>query len=221
MAFYHLYNRGVAKQLIFRSWFDRKQFLRKFEEYSKSLGIQTLAYCLMPNHFHFLLGCLTGEPNLEGLMRKFCTSYAMYFNRKYNRVGHLFQNRYRTKNVSNNFHLLCLSRYIHQNPLKLISKNASAAEKWRFLIKYRWSSYPSYYKCSRIEKSLSGSEILKNAVFDETFDDNNIRLNTGVLVRLFGKQQQLERLVAYTQGEILDCELDAINEAVFDKNLIC
>lgn len=216
MAFYHLYNRGVAKQSIFRTFYDYRRFLAKYEEYSKGLGIDTVCYALMPNHFHFLLGCLNGEPDLERLLRRLSTSHAMFFNRKYRRVGHLFQNRYRVKRVTNEFYFLHLSRYIHQNPIKLMKTCTSTSMKWRYISKYHYSSYPGYCKVAKL--SLP-EEAVKRKVPEMIFDDNNICLKAGVLARLFGSENQLQQYLRFVEMDVLPCEKKAIKDVIFDKNL--
>ena len=94
-----------------------------------------LCYCLMPNHFHFLIRQNTDLP-VSKLFSKVCTSYSMYFNRKYERVGTIFQDRFKSVHVANDSQLLWLSAYIHQNP-KVAGEVAN-------LLDYEWSSYPDY-----------------------------------------------------------------------------
>jgi len=212
VSFYHLYNRGVAKLPIYRCSSDYRRFLQKYEEYSKALGIDTVSYALLPNHFHFLLGCLSKEPNLEGLLRRLSTGHAMYFNRKYDRVGHLFQNRYRVKRVTTEFYLLHLSRYIHQNPLKLARGNKALAEQWKFIVKYPWSSYHAYWRTAKIRL---GDTISMNSVPEIIFDNNNVCLKTGVIARLFGREHQLEQYIRFVQTQMLSCEKKAIKKVLF------
>ena len=90
----------------------------------------------MPNHFHFELR-QTNKKDMEAFMRSLITKYTMYFNRKYNRVGPLFQGRYKAVLILGDEYLLHLSRYIHLNPLELLSKG-------QLLESYHWSSYSAY-----------------------------------------------------------------------------
>lgn len=145
-GFYHVYNRGVGKMDIFKDEIDYGVFLsylkeclsppadkkdllheinvqggilyvpkRVPENYFKSVNL--CCYCLMPNHIHFIVKQLG-----NGLMRKFMksvfTRYSMYFNKKYKRVGPVFQGRYKGVCIDNDAYLLYLSKYIHLNPLK-------------------------------------------------------------------------------------------------------
>src|SRR3989338_11431282 len=136
-GYYHIYNRGVAKQEIFHENQDYEVFLRFLKEYllpldhpaliqlrkltprrnpiNCSLDVKLLAYCLMPNHFHLLLKNVA-ERGLEKFMRALGVNYVMYFNQKYERVGPLYQGVYRAVQVETDEQLLYLSKYIHINP---------------------------------------------------------------------------------------------------------
>lgn len=157
---YHIYNRGVGKMDIFKDKQDYGVFLSYLKEclspvlsgkeIIKKVYIQDrvlyvprrltknfknkislLCYCLMPNHFHLLI-----KQFEKGLMKKFVHSvlvrYSMYFNKKYNRVGPLFQGRYKAVLVDNEVYLVYLSKYIHRNPIEtfpsLISAHSSYAD---------------------------------------------------------------------------------------------
>lgn len=140
-GYYHIYNRGVAKQKIFLDIKDYKVFLiylkeslteqkpvkvpftlqgQSFKGIPRPVKnflnkIEIIVYCLMPNHFHILLK-QNEQDSMEKLMRSLITRYAQYFNKKYDRVGHVFQGRYKAVLVTKDEYLLHLSRYIHLNP---------------------------------------------------------------------------------------------------------
>lgn len=137
-SYYHVYNRGNRKQNIFLSYRDYERFLKKVKEYKDEFKISILGYCLMPNHFHFLLRQGT-DASLTSFMLRLGTSYAKYFNIKYREVGSLFQGRFKAKLVEKDEYLLQLSRYIHRNPRKLLPPTPGVE-----LDDYRWSSYPFY-----------------------------------------------------------------------------
>jgi putative transposase len=172
---YHVYNRGVDKRKIF---LDDKDYLRGihnlfefndtkpaanvgyFFNQNKSKGfgnryikrdflVEILAFCLMPNHFHFLIRPLK-DGGLELFMRKFAAGYANYFNQKYERSGVLFQGRYKVVAVEKESHFIHLPFYIHLNPLDLIAKEWRKRElrdyvnAMKFLESYRWSSHLDY-----------------------------------------------------------------------------
>ncbi len=124
-GYYHLYNRGVEKRDIFLDEQDYAVFLSCLKQYldprqgsdPKSLAkeVDLLTFCLMPNHFHLLAKQIT-KNGITKLIRAVCTKYVMYFNKKYERVGTLFQGKYRAAMVDADPYLLHLSRYIHLNP---------------------------------------------------------------------------------------------------------
>jgi putative transposase len=145
-SYYHVYNRGVNREGIFKNEEDYKVFLNLFKRHLSSAGqadrfgrqydyfgdkLELLAYCLMPNHFHMLIYQSNDPRAIELFMRKIITAYAMYFNKKYKRVGPLFQGRYKAVGIIDDSYLLHISRYIHLNPVGDYDK-------------YEWSSYPSY-----------------------------------------------------------------------------
>lgn len=121
----------------------------KRERKTRKLLVKILAFCLMPNHFHLFLEEIK-EGGITRFMQKLGTGYSMYFNKKYERPGGLFQGRFKSVVVKNDAHFLHLSYYIHCNPLDLITpewrekqiKNYKRA--MRFLNDYRWSSFLDY-----------------------------------------------------------------------------
>jgi REP element-mobilizing transposase RayT len=131
---YHVMVRGNSGRDIFLDDEDRKRLLRIIETKKKEEGFILFAYCLMNNHFHLLLK--ENRDNISQIMKKINTSYALYFNKKYQLSGHLFQNRFRSEVVESDSYLLAIVRYIHNNPVKsgLVS----------FPQDYSWSSYLNY-----------------------------------------------------------------------------
>ncbi len=157
---YHVYNRGVERRRIFLDDQDYRVFLHLLEFYlspASDFGKHPLAemtgfspvrarpleplyqkvdlicYCLMPNHFHLLLK-QTEKDGMEKLLRRVLTAYVGYFNRRYDRIGHLFQGTYKAVLADSDEQLLHLSRYIHQNPT--LTRG--------YLNQYPYSSYPCY-----------------------------------------------------------------------------
>lgn len=157
-GFYHIYNRGVEKKRIFLDKQDHVVFLALLKKYltppptdpTKSLEmpvyksvyreIDLLCYCLMPNHFHLLLKQLE-QDSMTKLLRRIGTSYSIYFNKKYERVGPLFQGRYKAITIDNENYLLHLSRYIHLNPFDTLKVRPLEERTFQ---EYEWSSYPDY-----------------------------------------------------------------------------
>ncbi|MCC5898517.1 MAG: transposase [Phormidium sp. BM_Day4_Bin.17] len=127
-CYYHIYNRGNNRQLIFFERDNYLHFLRQLRRHLVSHGIDIVAYCLMPNHYHLLV-YLNAE-NLSQRMQAFSLSYTKAINQRYQRVGSLFQGRFQAIHVNKEEYLLNLTRYIHLNPVAAnLVKNA---EDWEF-----------------------------------------------------------------------------------------
>jgi putative transposase len=133
-AFYHVICRGNQRQVIFRSDADRKYYLERLEEYRQRYGFNVYAYVLMSNHVHLLIQ--TGEVALSRIMQGLQLKYTRYYNRKYKKVGHLFQGRYKAILCDRQAYLLELVRYLHLNP----SRMRTPMDPW----KYQWSSHAAY-----------------------------------------------------------------------------
>ena len=164
---YHVYNRGVEKRILFQTDSDHLRFIHDLYEFNdtkptlrysevrppqvrkRDLLVEIYCFCLMPNHFHLILKQLK-DNGIYLFMKKLGTGYSMYFNKLNNRVGSLFQGRFKAILIENNEYLLHLSRYIHLNSVELIEKNwkSKGIKNWakvkKFLKFYRWSSYPDY-----------------------------------------------------------------------------
>jgi putative transposase len=102
--------------------------------------VELLVFTLMPNHYHLMLRQITDD-GIVKFMQKIGTGYTNYFNNKYERVGPLFQGRFRAAPVKKESHFIHLPHYIHTNPLKLADSESNPLQ---FLISYRWSSFPDY-----------------------------------------------------------------------------
>jgi putative transposase len=133
-AVYHVISRGNERKNIFRDENDRIRMLKTLREGIRHYQINIYSYVLMSNHYHFLLE--TKLPNLSRVMQFVNTSYALYFNTKYERCGHLFQSRYKAYIVQKNEKLAEVTRYIHMNPIR--------AGMVKTLPEYRWSSHLQY-----------------------------------------------------------------------------
>jgi len=133
-AFYHITSRGIEKRDLFLSRSDRFRFLSYLESATERYGAVIHVYCLMGNHYHLLLE--TPRGNLSQIMHHVNGAYTIYFNIKNERVGHLFQGRYKSILVEADTYALELSRYIHLNPVR----SGIAHDPTRF----PWSSSGSY-----------------------------------------------------------------------------
>jgi REP element-mobilizing transposase RayT len=115
-AVHHLIVRGIDRGLIFRDEEDRDRFIKRLGGLLTETGTACLAWALLANHFHLLVR--SGHLPLSGVMRRLLTGYAISFNRRHRRWGHLFQNRYKSILCQQEPYLLELVRYIHLNPLR-------------------------------------------------------------------------------------------------------
>jgi putative transposase len=133
-AFYHVTSRGNRKKAIFVSDRDRLAFLEYFDEAHRKFQAVLHTYCLMSNHYHFLLE--TPGANLSRIMHFINASYAVHYNKKQSRVGHLLQGRFKAILVESDLYARELSRYIHLNPVR--AKIVTLPED------YLWSSYRDF-----------------------------------------------------------------------------
>ncbi|MBV1932870.1 MAG: transposase [Porticoccaceae bacterium] len=130
---YHVTSRGDRREDIYVDDADRIKWLALFGEVCERFNWRCHAYCLMSNHYHIVVE--TAEGNLSKGMRQLNGVYTQYSNRTYNRVGHVFQGRYKAILVEQDSHLLELARYVVLNPLR--------ARTVRKIGKWPWSSYPA------------------------------------------------------------------------------
>ena len=126
--------RGINRQVIFEDDGDRRYFICVLGECKKVSGFKLHAFCLMANHVHLLIE--PSEEPLEIIFKRIGTRYATWYNRKYQRVGHLFQDRFRSENVDTDSYYMTVLRYILQNPMKAGMESCPGS--------YRWSSYLAY-----------------------------------------------------------------------------
>lgn len=131
---YHVVFRGINRQQIFEDDEDYERFLFLLKQYRENSGYQLYAYCLMPNHIHLLIK--EGTEDLGQVFRRIGASFVYWYNLKYDRTGHLFQDRYKSEAVEDDAYLLTVVRYIHRNPVK--------AGLCREPEEYRYSSLAEY-----------------------------------------------------------------------------
>ena len=180
--YYHIYNRGNSKRAIFHDRIDYERFLKLLflsnsrENFKVKLSEKDIynldrrnpivsigVYCLMPNHFHLLL-TQKEDGGISKFMQKLSTGYSMYYNIKYDRVGTLFEGKFKSEHVDEDNYLKYLFSYIHLNPIKLINPGwkekgiENKAEVIRYLEKYQYSSYLDYLSYHRVQGSIIDSK---------------------------------------------------------------
>jgi putative transposase len=177
---YHIYNRGVEKRTIFLDTIDYERFvfLLEITNNSKPVLVRELkkevynhkderdvlvdigSWCLMPNHFHLLLHERV-EGGISKFMSKLLTGYTMYFNKKYERSGSLFQGTYKAEHADSDEYLKYLFSYIHLNPVKNIDPNwkergltLESDLVRKYLLDYKYSSFCDYVREGRKEAGI-------------------------------------------------------------------
>ena len=131
---YHVMHRGINRQVIFEDDGDRHYFMTCLKYCKEQSGFRLHAFCLMPNHVHMLIEP-AGEP-LAMIYKRLGSKYVGWYNKKYHRVGHLFQDRFRSEPVNDERYFQTVLRYILQNPMKAGIESRPGS--------YPWSSYRAY-----------------------------------------------------------------------------
>jgi putative transposase len=131
---YHMILRGINRQTLFEDEEDAVKFLQTLDKYQKEGNFKLYAYCLMGNHVHLLIK--EENEDLAIAMRGIGARYVYWYNWKYERCGHLFQDRFKSEAVEDDRYFLAVLRYIHLNPVK-----AGIIED---ISMYKWSSYLEY-----------------------------------------------------------------------------
>lgn len=195
---YHVYNRGTDKRNIFMDHGDYRRFMRcilhlndenaiRIEELKDKVTpckdrkelVEILAFCLIPNHYHLLIK----EIKIGGItkfMRKVGTAYTVYFNKRYQRNGVLFQGSFRSIVIDSDSYLHYIPHYIHLNSLDLSMPawregKADAGEAFKYLDSYRWSSYSIYGDNSEVKITDQELNNIVNPGFINELYRNNYR----------------------------------------------
>ncbi len=147
---YHIMVRGINRQEIFHDADDYQKYLDTLSRVKEEKHFQVLGYCLMTNHLHLLIN--EGKSDISDIMKRIGVSYAYWYNWKYQRNGHVFQDRYKSESVEDDAYLLTVIRYIHQNPVKAgIVKRPE---------EYRYSSCQDYYNAKYQHTGLTNPELI-------------------------------------------------------------
>lgn len=131
---YHVMMRGINKEIIFNDEEDKHRFIWILKKYKELNKYTVYSYCLMDNHVHILIK--ESEDDISNAIKRISSSYVWWYNNKYERIGHLFQARFKSEVVNSDRYLLTVMRYIHKNPVK--------ANMVSNLNQYQWSSYNEY-----------------------------------------------------------------------------
>ncbi len=172
-GFHHVVNRGVERREVFIDKEDYQTFLTLLCQLSKKYEVDVHSYCLMNNHYHLLIE--THQENLSKFMRAINAQYAAMFNRKYKRVGHLWQGRFKSWFVTDEAYLYTLIKYIEYNPLK--------AKMIDTLSQYLYSSYNAFVHNSEAISCLKASVMFTQFLnvderaefFDSWYDEDVLK----------------------------------------------
>ncbi|WP_373000589.1 REP-associated tyrosine transposase, partial [Lutispora sp.] len=186
---YHVMVRGNERKDLFLDNDDREKFIDILYKKKTENEYDLYAYCLMSNHVHLLIRECSNE--IARIMKRINTSYACYFNKKYDRIGHVFQDRYKSEVIESERHLLAAVRYIHNNPVKAgLVRSAS---------QYKWSSYNIYADLESHSKTVDKDMVLG------IFTENKQRAKE--LFIEFSKQETDDTFIDYTEDKDMDFTL--------------
>jgi len=164
-AYYHVYNRGVDRGLLFFNPENYRYCLRLVEHYARQSDIGVVAYCLMPNHYHFLLQQRTEEP-LSKFVNVLFNAYVQAVNRQQERRGPLFEGRFRHVWIDRDEYLVHLCRYIHLNPVA--ANLVSQPEDWPHSDYREWvtSNLPQVSNLREVMGNIAEPEAYRRFVSD-------------------------------------------------------
>lgn len=151
-AYYHVMTRGINKEKIFKSKSDKQKLIDIIKKKLNEVDCKIFAYCVMDNHLHLLVN--SSIENLSLFMKKINISYAMYYNSKNDRIGSVFQGRFKSENILNDRYFYGVVRYIHNNPVK-----ANIVKKPE---EYNWSSMNEYIKDEANIVDINGIKLIQN-----------------------------------------------------------
>ena len=171
-GYYHIVNRGVEQRTVFETPEDFEYFLGLLETYTRDFGIVLHNYCLMNNHYHLLVQ--NTQPNLSKFMRQLGMNYAIYFNKKHRRSGHLWQGRYKSWYVTDEAYLFTLMRYIEQNPVragltKRVGEYAYASSYY-----FRSTEVPRLLQEAWIHRSYGEDQAAIAALLENSVDNDTL-----------------------------------------------
>lgn len=156
-AYHHIYSRGNNRQNIFHDDMDMMEVFRLLAMIHKDTPISVCTYCIMTNHYHLLLK--SEDISISKIMGIFNKRYTDYYNRKYNHVGHVFQQRFNSSPILIPQDLLQVSKYIHRNPINTKQPMVTRMED------YRYSSYQFYKKNNSPSYSFINLKDLPTSIY--------------------------------------------------------
>jgi REP element-mobilizing transposase RayT len=190
-GYYHVISRGVEKRNVFLQEKDYNFFLDILLEVFKKYSVTLHSYVLMSNHYHLLLE--TAEQNISDVMRRVNSLYSIYFNKKYKRVGHLWQGRFHSYYLYDDTHFWIVVKYIERNPLKAKMVNSISTYKHQsfFQWKFKKAYYPLIGNSKIFEMTLKEYEEYISSEMQSDISDTVFA--TPKLVTIDGKLKILQK----------------------------
>lgn len=129
-TYYHIFNRGHNKKIVFRQEKDKTVFIKYLNWYTSKYKITIDSYCIMRTHFHLILKTNKYPKQLSSMMQAFMTKFCIYTNKKYHMTGAVFQGRYKKREIIDFIDLVTVRRYLQQNPVKKRYVERPGDYKW-------------------------------------------------------------------------------------------
>ncbi len=189
-GYHHIINRGVNRCNIFNNDDDKEMFLQILNKSATIHKGIVHDYCLMDNHYHILIE--TTKDNLSAFMRVVNANYAKYFNKKYKRSGHLFQDRYKSKYILSDDYLYTLIRYIENNPLE--ASNTTKVGNYQYTLAYLLFHNKTYYPCCNNSILIKDFDIKSlNDFLGEPLSEDEVQyLKTKSEQKIYKQDNQLQ-----------------------------
>ena len=209
---YHIMLRGINQQNIFEDNEDKDKFLDVLRDCKSISSYKVLGYCLMNNHVHLLMKFENEQPEL--VFKRIGGRYVYWYNMKYQRIGHLFQDRFRSEPVNDEAYLLTVLRYIHQNPVK--------AGICNLVENYKYSSYSEYVGRSHFVDTDLIYEIMSKEDFPEFNNEQNSDccLDISETLRFKATDEQLKKEIQKLTGCNNIAEFLVLSD-VIKSRLVC
>lgn len=201
-AYYHIIQRGVKKDYIFEEDVDKSHLLEIIAEAKELYDFKILAYAIMGNHYHFFVQTLNIP--ISKIMHQINTRYAMYYNKKYEKTGHVFEGRYKGILVQDDSYFVTLIKYIHNNPVVAGICDSMEEYKWSSDIFYRrnmdnivdiddFLNILSTDRLRAIEKyiELMEEKDIDQGILMDLYENNDIIGTEGFIKRVKGEEESL------------------------------
>lgn len=192
-GYHHVINRGVNRSVVFNSPDDKELFLQIINKFATIHKVILHDYCIMDNHYHLLIE--TQKENISIFMRIVNANYAKYYNKKYKRSGHLWQDRYKSRYITSEDYLYILIRYIEYNPIE--ARITEKVGEHPFTLASLIINSKEYYPCSNESLLINQFDIQTLHEFlDSCLSEDELN---------FLKEKEKQKVVKSTDGIVLKC----------------